>query len=77
VDYVDTEMDARSYLAKFNITYPNGPDKGTQNSQIFNRNLGVPETYFIDRNGILQYAKIGPFTSLDEIRAIVDMLLGE
>ncbi len=77
VDYVDTEMDARSYLAKFNITYPNGPDKGTQISQIFNRNLGVPETYFIDRNGILQYAKIGPFTSLDEIRAIVDMLLGE
>ena len=75
VDYVDTEPEARSYLAKFDITYPNGPDMGTRISQIFNRNLGVPETYVIDRQGILRYVKIGPFASVDEIREIVESVL--
>jgi cytochrome c biogenesis protein CcmG, thiol:disulfide interchange protein DsbE len=72
VDYVDTEPEARSYLAKFGISYPNGPDLGTRISQIFNRNLGVPETYFIDQQGILRYVQIGPFASVDEIIAVIE-----
>ncbi len=75
VDYVDTEPEARSYLAKFDITYPNGPDMGTRISQIFNRNLGVPETYVIDRQGILRYVKIGPFASVEEIQAVIESVL--
>ncbi len=75
VDYVDTEPDARSYLAKFAISYPNGPDMETAISRMFNRNLGVPETYFIDRQGILQYVKIGPFGSVEEIQAVIERLL--
>jgi len=74
VDYVDTEPEARAYLKKFGITYLNGPDLGTRISQMF-RIKGVPETYFIDQDGILRYVKVGPFTSLDEIKAIVDGLL--
>ncbi|MCS7010283.1 MAG: TlpA family protein disulfide reductase [Anaerolineales bacterium] len=78
VDYVDTEPEARSYLAKFEITYPNGPDKGTRISQLFNRNLGVPETYILDRQGVLRYIKIGPFASLEEIvQAIEAVRKGE
>ena len=73
-DYVDTEPAARAYLKKFGITYPNGPDMGTRISQIF-RIKGVPETYFIDSSGILRYVKVGPFTSADEIQAIVDGLI--
>jgi cytochrome c biogenesis protein CcmG, thiol:disulfide interchange protein DsbE len=72
VDYVDTEPEARSYLAKFEISYPNGPDMGTRISQIFNRNLGVPETYFIDRQGSLRYTQIGPFASVQEIQAVIE-----
>ena len=72
VDYVDTEPEARSYLAKFDITYPNSPDLGTNISQIFNRNLGVPETYIINQEGILKYVKIGPFTSVQEIHMVID-----
>ena len=52
VDYVDTETEARAYLAKFGITYPNGPDLGTRISQAF-RTLGVPETYIIGPDGRL------------------------
>jgi cytochrome c biogenesis protein CcmG/thiol:disulfide interchange protein DsbE len=73
-DYVDTEPEARVYLQKFGITYANGPDMGTRISQMF-RIRGVPETYFIDKEGVLQYVKIGPFPSVDEISAQIDKLL--
>jgi len=74
VDYVDVEPKARAYLEKFQITYPNGPDLGTRISQTF-RLRGVPETYIIDRSGKLAAVKIGPYTSLDEIRQSIDPLL--
>ena len=74
VDYVDTESEARIFLKRFGNTYPNGPDMGTRISQMF-RIKGVPETYIIDTDGILRYVKIGPFLSVDEIRAVVDPLL--
>jgi cytochrome c biogenesis protein CcmG, thiol:disulfide interchange protein DsbE len=78
IDYVDTEPEARSYLARFDISYPNAPDLATKISQTFNRNLGVPETYVIDQEGILQYIKIGPFVSVDEIiRAVEPLLEGD
>jgi len=75
-DYVDTEPEARGYLAKFGITYPNGPDLGTKISQFF-RIKGVPETYFIDANGVLQYVQIGPFSSEAQIRQIIDTILAQ
>ncbi len=75
VDYVDTEPEARSYMTDFNISYPNGPDMGTRISQIFNRNLGVPETYIIDQEGILRFIQIGPFQSVAEIQSVIDPLL--
>jgi cytochrome c biogenesis protein CcmG/thiol:disulfide interchange protein DsbE len=77
-DYVDTPTEANLYLKKFNITYPNGEDRDIQHgrplSQYF-RIKGVPETYFIDQDGVLQYVKVGPFQSIDEIRAQIDPLL--
>ena len=76
VDYVDTEPEARVYLKKYGITFANGPDMGTRVSQLF-RITGVPETYFIDRDGVLRYAQIGPFLSLADIQAQIDILLAE
>ena len=75
VDYVDTEPEAREYMSRFKLSYPNGPDMGTRISQIFNRNLGVPESYVIDQQGILRYTQIGPFQSVAEIQAIIDPIL--
>ncbi|MFH2103685.1 MAG: TlpA disulfide reductase family protein [Chloroflexota bacterium] len=76
VDYVDTEPEARSYLVKFDITFPNGPDLGTRISQAFNRNMGVPETFIIDQEGMLRHIQIGPFISLGQIQSIINPLLG-
>ena len=75
IDYVDTEPEARAYMSDFLISYPNGPDMGTRISQIFNRNLGVPETYVIDQQGILRFIQIGPFQSVAEIESVIDPLL--
>jgi cytochrome c biogenesis protein CcmG/thiol:disulfide interchange protein DsbE len=71
VNYVDTEPEAREYLAEFGITYPNGPDLGTRISQAF-RIRGVPETYILGPQGILAEVKIGPYTSLDEITRSIE-----
>ena len=76
IDYVDTEPEARVYLKKFGVTYANGPDLATNISQYF-RIKGVPETYFVDRDGVLQYVQIGPFSSIDQIRKILDPMIAE
>jgi len=76
VDYVDTEPEARGYLERYDITYPNGPDMGTKISQAF-RIQGVPETYFLDREGVVQYVQLGPFRSTEQIMSIIDALLAE
>ncbi len=74
VDWTDTDNEAKEYLERFNITYPNGPDYGTRISQSY-RTTGVPETYIIDKEGNLAYVKLGPFVSLQEITAAIDPLL--
>lgn len=74
VDYVDTEPEALAYLEEFEITYPNGPDLRTEISQAY-RIRGVPETFVIDKDGRIAHLQIGPFTSLEQILAIIDPLL--
>ncbi len=73
VDYVDTPAGANEYLTKFNISFPNAPDLKSNISSILNRQMGVPETYLIDREGVLRQVKIGPFASVAEIEAFVNL----
>ena len=75
VDYTDVESKAFDYLSDFDVTYPNGPDLGTRIAPIFNRNIAMPETYILGAQGILQYEKIGPFQSIEEIQSAIDPLL--
>jgi len=59
VDYVDTDAEALAFIEEFDITYPNGPDIRTIISQAY-RIQGVPETFFVAKDGTLQGVKIGP-----------------
>lgn len=61
VDYLDTEREALAYMQKFDLTYPNGPDLGTRIAQAY-RIQGVPETFFVDRGGMLRGVHIGPIS---------------
>src|SRR5512138_3694389 len=75
VDYVDTEKEALAYIKEFDITYINGPDLGTRIAQAYNIK-GVPETYYVDKFGVLRGVQIGPLKSpiLDQK---IDELLAE
>lgn len=59
VAYLDVEPNARAFLEEFDITYPNGPDLGTRIAQDY-RMQGVPEKFFIDKQGQIRAVVIGP-----------------
>src|SRR3990172_2728569 len=67
VDYVDTEKAALAYIEEFDITYINGPDIKTRISDAYNIQ-GVPETFYIAKNGEVRGMHIGPLSppELDE-----------
>ncbi|MBI2847105.1 MAG: TlpA family protein disulfide reductase [Chloroflexi bacterium] len=75
VDIWDKEEDALRYIRQFGITYPNGLDsKGF--IAIDYGVTGIPEKYFINKEGVLVKKFIGP---MDEIRLkqLLDELLAE
>jgi cytochrome c biogenesis protein CcmG/thiol:disulfide interchange protein DsbE len=59
VDYVDSESEALKFIQEFNVTYPNGIDIGTETSRKYHIQ-GVPETYFVGKDGQLYGNHIGP-----------------
>ena len=59
VDYLDIDSAGLAYLARFGTTYPNGPDIGSRIFQSY-QSTGVPETFFIDRQGVIRHVQIGP-----------------
>jgi cytochrome c biogenesis protein CcmG/thiol:disulfide interchange protein DsbE len=73
VAYLDDEKSARAFLAEFNITYPNGPDLGTQIAPLY-RIKGIPETFFINRVGELNGVYVGPISEV-ELRQRIEALL--
>ena len=75
IDYVDTETEALAYIKEFDITYLNGADLGTRISQAY-RMDGVPETYYVAKNGELRGMKIGPL-SPPELDEKIEALLAE
>lgn len=75
VDYVDTEKPALAYIKEFDITYINGPDMGTRIAQAYNIQ-GVPETYFVAKNGELRGVHIGPMKA-PQLDQKIDELLAE
>jgi len=75
VDYVDTEKEALAYIEEFDITYFNGPDLGTRISHDY-RMDGVPETYYVAKNGELRGVKIGPLAP-PELDEKIEELLAE
>jgi cytochrome c biogenesis protein CcmG/thiol:disulfide interchange protein DsbE len=73
VDYLDTDKEALAYLAQYGITYPSGPDIGDEISRAF-AITGVPETFFIDKDGNIAHVQIGPITR-SQLYALLDRLI--
>jgi cytochrome c biogenesis protein CcmG/thiol:disulfide interchange protein DsbE len=75
VDYLDIETEALAYIEEFDITYFNGPDLRTKISQAY-RIQGVPETFYVAKNGELRGLKIGPLIP-PELDQKIEELLAE
>lgn len=75
VDYVDTEKEALAYIEEFDLTFYNGPDLGTRISRDY-RIQGVPETFFVGKDGTLRGVKIGPLAA-PELDIRIEELLAE
>ncbi len=75
VDYADTDKAALAYLKEFDITYFNGPDLGTRIAQSYNIK-GVPETYYVAKDGSLRGNHIGPLKT-PELDIKIDQMLAE
>jgi len=73
VDWLDTEKEALAYIKEYDITYLNGPDIGTRIADAY-RIRGVPETFFVDKAGVLQGVQIGPLRAPELDDRIDDLL---
>jgi cytochrome c biogenesis protein CcmG/thiol:disulfide interchange protein DsbE len=61
VDIQDTEANALEFIRRFGFTFPNAPDPGSKVSIDYGV-YGVPETFFIDRQGRIAHKHVGALT---------------
>lgn len=69
VDVGGMDDGIRSFMAEFQMTYSVWLDPDERVSAQF-RTIGVPETFLIDRAGVLRWHKIGPIQHGDSTLAI-------
>ena len=72
VNVQDTDANARAFLRRFGVTYPNGRDASGEIAVEYGMS-GVPETYFVDRNGALVRKWQGPLDD-ERLRQFLDEL---
>ncbi|GAB4151045.1 MAG: TlpA disulfide reductase family protein [Candidatus Promineifilaceae bacterium] len=75
VAYIDVEPQSIAYMEEFNITYPNAPDLRSRISQDY-KVTGVPETFFIGKDGLVKDIVIGP-VSPQRLTSTIERLLAE
>ena len=73
ITYADVEPNAMQYLLDYNVTYPNAPDLGTAISEDYEI-TGVPETFFIDKSGVISHVQLGP-VSERQLNGVIEQLL--
>lgn len=71
--YQDTEGNARDFIQKHGKTYPNGMDVRSRIAIEYGV-YGVPETFFIDREGNMAYKHLGEI-SMETLTTQIEALL--
>ncbi|OQY46314.1 MAG: hypothetical protein B6242_08210 [Anaerolineaceae bacterium 4572_78] len=75
IDYLDTDKEAQKYMQRFGITYPSGMDMGSNIAEDYYI-TGVPETFFIDKKGLIRHVQIGPIHK-PQLYQIIEELVSE
>jgi cytochrome c biogenesis protein CcmG/thiol:disulfide interchange protein DsbE len=69
----DSDADARAFLERYDVRYPNAPDSGGRITIEYGV-AGLPETFLITKEGTLVNKWIGPFTPMQLERFIEEAL---
>lgn len=75
IDRVTTKKDIPPFVKNLNLTFPILVDSWGQTDKRY-KLMGVPETYIIDQQGVLQEKIIGPrdWTRLDNLNVVTKLL---
>ena len=73
VAYIGVEPKSIGYLEEYNITYPNAPDLRSSISSKYDI-TGVPETFFIDKEGNVVHIQLGPVNE-NMLTGLIDQML--
>jgi cytochrome c biogenesis protein CcmG, thiol:disulfide interchange protein DsbE len=76
IAYADNGPRSMQYMEEFQISYLNAPDLGTRISEKYNI-TGVPETFFIDRNGDIVDFAMGTLSKRTMENLIESMLIAQ
>ncbi len=57
------EEASRQFLSEVGATFPNVRDSNRLMEQAFVKNPAYPTTFFIDRDGVIQYVQVGPMNA--------------
>ena len=75
VNIQDTDEGARRFIQEFDITYPNGRDPQSRIAIDYGV-YGIPETFFLDREGRITYKHIGALGAETLVQKIVEASRG-
>jgi cytochrome c biogenesis protein CcmG/thiol:disulfide interchange protein DsbE len=75
VNIQDTDEGARRFMQEFGITYPNGRDPQSRIAIDYGV-YGIPETFFIDRQGRITYKHIGALGAETLVQKLVEASRG-
>ena len=75
VNYLDTDKEALAFLSTYGVSYANGIDLKQQIAHQY-RITGVPETFVVDKKGLVREVYIQPITER-QLSDVVDRLLAE
>ena len=73
VNVSDARQDALDYIKEFDITYSNGPDRGKKAYDAYGV-TGFPETFFVNRQGIVVRKFVGPLDQQTLASFVEDLL---
>ena len=76
VDVEDLSRDARAFLARHEVSYPNLRDGGDRSKRRF-QVRGLPETFVIDPQGRIAVKHVGQLTSAEQLTNPIEQLLAE
>lgn len=75
VDIGETKAEVESFMRELGLTFPALLDRDSQVYRLYNKSNGIPQTYIIDRNGIIQGYTLGSFASLGQVAYVKGLLV--